>query len=109
MVDLGRMGPTGPEAYIGRPQWFGFREVGDGVVGPAPESEWGGELLKKVPKPRAVWLMVRLLSIRRLLALVPLLKDGDTIIDGGTSSAPRNPSGEETFREGNPYIDQDEP
>src|SRR6202161_666610 len=44
------------------------------------------DLVKQLPKPRAVWLMVPAAAVDQSIAtLVPLLEAGDTIIDGGNS------------------------
>src|SRR5689334_17472077 len=44
------------------------------------------ELVSRLAKPRAIWLMVPVAAVDRLIGdLLPLLESGDTIIDGGNS------------------------
>jgi 6-phosphogluconate dehydrogenase len=44
------------------------------------------ELIKKLSAPRAIWLMVPAAAVdQTIMALLPLLERGDTLIDGGNS------------------------
>src|SRR5476651_2246921 len=44
------------------------------------------ELVKKLPVPRAIWLMVPAAAVdQTITALLPLLAEGDILIDGGNS------------------------
>ncbi|MDP3995441.1 MAG: decarboxylating 6-phosphogluconate dehydrogenase [Patescibacteria group bacterium] len=44
------------------------------------------ELVKKLKKPRVIWIMVPNDAVDAVLAeLIPLLEEGDTVIDGGNS------------------------
>ena len=56
-----------------------------------------GDLVKKLAKPRAIWLMVPAASVENTISqLMPHLESGDILIDGGNSyymddiGAPRN-------------------
>ncbi len=56
--------------------------AGEGATGAASLEDFVG----KLTVPRAVWLMVPAAVVERSLAsLVPLLEEGDTVIDGGNS------------------------
>jgi 6-phosphogluconate dehydrogenase len=56
--------------------------VEDGMVG----STSMADLVAKLARPRAVWLMVPAAAVDATLdRLVPLLDEGDTVIDGGNS------------------------
>ncbi len=53
--------------------------------GAAPAYDMG-ELVKKLKKPRLVWLMVQNDAVAAVLSgLAPLLEAGDTVVDGGNS------------------------
>jgi 6-phosphogluconate dehydrogenase len=93
MIGLGRMG-----ANMARRLMRGGHEL----VGfdPKPEArrelvDRGGEaadslaaLRERLPAPRTLWLMVPAGEIvdETLTALLPLLEDGDTVVDGGNSN-----------------------
>src|SRR5262245_35381351 len=56
--------------------------VHDGAIGASVLPD----LVKKLAKPRAVWLMVPAAAVEGTVAgLVPLLEAGDILIDGGNS------------------------
>jgi 6-phosphogluconate dehydrogenase len=91
MVGLGRMGINmvirllraghGVVAFDRTPK-KAHALAGDGAVA-ADSLE---DLVEKLARPRAVWLMIPAAVVDDILgALVPLLSPGDTIIDGGNS------------------------
>ena len=91
MVGLGRMGNNmvqrlmrnGHECvvYDARPESVAELE-GLGATGSASLEDF----VAKLARPRAVWLMLPAAIVDKVLAtLVPLLHDGDIIIDGGNS------------------------
>jgi 6-phosphogluconate dehydrogenase len=60
--------------------------VGELVKEKAIGSASLADLVKKLKKPRAVWLMVPAAAVDKTIAdLVPFLEAGDTLIDGGNS------------------------
>src|SRR5215471_1658469 len=91
MIGLGRMGANmvrrlirnGHECvvYDRTPQ-----TVNDLVKEKAVGSTSLADFVKKLQKPRAVWLMVPAAVVDHAIAdLLPLLEAGDTLIDGGNS------------------------
>jgi 6-phosphogluconate dehydrogenase len=91
MVGLGRMGSNlvrrlmrdGHQCVVYDLDEEAVRELaGEGAVGAASL----GDLVAKLDKPRAVWLMLPAAVVQPTLdALVPLLEPDDTVIDGGNS------------------------
>src|SRR5262245_31754643 len=91
MVGLGRMGANmvrrllrgGHECVVYDTHPDAVKAVaGEGAVGAASPDE----LVKKLSKPRAVWLMVPAAVVDATLAdLAPRLDRGDIVIDGGNS------------------------
>ena len=91
MIGLGRMGANmvrrllknGHECTV-------FDMSPDAVAGLAKEGATGAsslaDLVAKLAKPRAVWLMVPAAVVDRTIAdILPHLEAGDTLIDGGNS------------------------
>jgi len=67
-----------------------FDRSANAVNGLAKEKATGatslGDLVKKLERPRAIWLMVPAAAVDQTIGeLSPLLESGDTIIDGGNS------------------------
>lgn len=91
MIGLGRMGANmvrrllrgGHECVIYDLSLEAVEElVGEGAVGGASL----GEFVKMLQKPRTIWLMVPAAVVDKSIAsLLPLLEDGDILIDGGNS------------------------
>jgi len=91
MIGLGRMGAN----MVRRLQAGGHRCVvfdrsAKAVEELVKEKATGAadlpDLVKKLEKPRAVWLMVPAAAVDQTIAdLVPLLESGDILIDGGNS------------------------
>jgi 6-phosphogluconate dehydrogenase len=91
MIGLGRMGGNmvrrlmraGHECVV-------FARSRDSIAQLAAEGAVGSESLEefaaKLDRPRSVWLMVPAAAVDSLLdSLVPLLDEGDCVIDGGNS------------------------
>jgi 6-phosphogluconate dehydrogenase len=91
MVGLGRMGSNMVRRLIkGGVQCVVFnrspQKVKDLVKKKAVGASSLGDLVKKLQKPRAVWLMVPAAVVDKFIAdLLPLLEPGDILIDGGNS------------------------
>ena len=91
MIGLGRMGSNMVRRLIKN----GHRcvvfdqlpkAVKDLAKGKAVGAASLADLVKKLAKPRAIWLMVPAAVVDKTIAdLVPLLEAGDTLIDGGNS------------------------
>jgi 6-phosphogluconate dehydrogenase len=91
MVGLGRMGANMVRRLIkGGHRCAVFDLFPKAVQGLANEGAIGAssfaDLMKKLEKPRAVWLMVPAAVVDKTIAdVLPLLETGDTLIDGGNS------------------------
>ena len=91
MIGLGRMGSNMVRRLIqGGHQCVVFNRSPDKVKALVKEKAIGAaslaELVKKLQKPRAVWLMVPAAIVDKFIAdLLPLLEPGDILIDGGNS------------------------
>src|SRR5438552_11552414 len=91
MIGLGRMGANMVRRLLkGGHQCVGFDRAPKAVEDLAKEKAVGAsslaEFVKKLDKPRAVWLMVPAAVVDKSIAdLLPLLEPGDIIIDGGNS------------------------
>jgi 6-phosphogluconate dehydrogenase len=91
MIGLGRMGANMVRRLLrGGHQCVVFDRSPEAVKQLAAENAVGAsslaEFVKKLEKPRAVWLMVPAAVVDRTIAdLLPHLEEGDTLIDGGNS------------------------
>jgi 6-phosphogluconate dehydrogenase len=91
MIGLGRMGANMVRRLIRkRHQCVVFDRSKQAVDELVKEKAVGAtslaDLVKKLEKPRAVWLMVPAAVVDQSIAdLLPLLEPGDTLIDGGNS------------------------
>jgi 6-phosphogluconate dehydrogenase len=91
IIGLGRMGANMARRLLrGGHDCVVFDMSSKAVEELAQEKATGAasleDLVKKLHKPRAVWLMVPAAVVDQSIAsLVPLLEAGDTIIDGGNS------------------------
>jgi 6-phosphogluconate dehydrogenase len=91
MVGLGRMGANMVRRLVkGGHQCVVYDHAAQAVKDLADENTEGAvspaDLVKKLTKPRAIWLMVPAAAVGQAIAnLSPLLEAGDTLIDGGNS------------------------
>jgi 6-phosphogluconate dehydrogenase len=91
MVGLGRMGANMVRRLLrGGHQCVVFDRSPKAVEELVAEKAVGAadlrDLVKKLEKPRAIWLMVPAAVVEETIAeLVPYLEPGDTLIDGGNS------------------------
>jgi 6-phosphogluconate dehydrogenase len=91
MIGLGRMGANMVRRLIKNGhQCVVYDRSPQAVAGLAKEKAVGAsslaDLVKKLEKPRAVWLMVPAAVVDKSIAdLLPLLEAGDILIDGGNS------------------------
>jgi 6-phosphogluconate dehydrogenase len=91
MIGLGRMGANMVRRLIRGGHQCVVYDRGQQAVNELVKEQAVGtislaDLVKKLAKPRAVWLMVPAAVVDQTITeLVPLLDQGDTLIDGGNS------------------------
>src|SRR5258705_4898423 len=91
MIGLGRMGANMVRRLIRHGQQcvvydMSLDAVADLVKDRATGSSSLADFVRKLEKPRAIWLMVPAAVVDRSIGdLLPLLEAGDTLIDGGNS------------------------
>ena len=91
MIGLGRMGANMVRRLLrGGSQCVVFNRSPKAIDELVQEKATGAtdlrDLVKKLTKPRAIWLMVPAAAVDQTIAdLVPYLEDGDIVIDGGNS------------------------
>ena len=91
MIGLGRMGANMVRRLIKGGHRCVVFDMSSKVVKELTEEKAVGasslaDMVKKLEKPRAVWLMVPAAVVDKTIAdLVPYLEEGDTLIDGGNS------------------------
>jgi 6-phosphogluconate dehydrogenase len=91
MIGLGRMGGNMVRRLLnGGHQCVVFdrspKAVDDLASAGAVGASSPGEFMKKLQKPRSIWLMVPAAVVDQSIAdLLPLLESGDIVIDGGNS------------------------
>src|SRR5215207_1145062 len=91
MIGLGRMGANMVRRLIrGGHECVAFDVFPKAVEALAKEKAIGAaslqDFIKKLSKPRAIWLMVPAAVVDKTITeLLPLLEQGDILIDGGNS------------------------
>src|SRR5215469_15100171 len=91
MVGLGRMGANMVRRLLKSGQDCVVFDLSPKAVDELVEEEATGaaslpDLVKKLEKPRAIWLMVPAAAVDRTISdLAPFLEAGDILIDGGNS------------------------
>src|SRR5580700_7453018 len=91
MIGLGRMGANMVRRLINDGhQCVVFDRSPDAVKDLVKDKAAGAvalaDLVEKLAKPRAIWLMVPAAVVDKSICdLLPLLESGDTLIDGGNS------------------------
>src|SRR5262245_108613 len=91
MIGLGRMGANMVRRLIrGGHECVVFDRSPDAVQALAKEQAVGAaslpDLVKKLKRPRAIWLMVPAAVVDKTIAdVLPHLEEGDILIDGGNS------------------------
>ena len=91
MIGLGRMGANMVRRLIGGGHECVVFDVSPTVVAELAKEKAVGasslaDFVKKLSKPRAIWLMVPVAVVDKSIAdLLPLLEKGDILIDGGNS------------------------
>src|SRR6202034_2445748 len=112
MIGLGRMGANMVRRLIkGGHQCVVYDRSPDAVKDVVKDNALGAavlaDLVQKLNKPRAIWLMVPAAVVDKSIAdLLPLLEPGDTLIDGGNSYYVDDiRRGKELAAEGIHYVD----
>src|SRR6476619_5702576 len=91
MIGLGRMGANMVRRLLEKGQKCVVFDrspklVGDLIKQGAEGASSLADLVKKLERPRAIWLMVPAAVVDQTIGeLSPLLENGDTVIDGGNS------------------------